>query len=172
MKLSAKTRYAARILLYLAKYGIERPISSSKLATQTGISSQFIEQILRQLRLAGITGSIRGARGGHVLLRKPEDLTFGCIVKLMEGVLNFPVVWKNPATACVLTAAKYVAPGKICRPPWTAFLNPSLCATSCRTTGYFPPPHRREARLARGRCSVTTPWRLRKQTPATAVCLR
>lgn len=32
MKLSAKTRYAARILLYLAKYGIERPISSSKLA--------------------------------------------------------------------------------------------------------------------------------------------
>lgn len=83
MKLSAKTRYAARILLYLAKYGIERPISSSKLATQTGISSQFIEQILRQLRLAGITGSIRGARGGHVLLRKPEDLTFGCIVKLM-----------------------------------------------------------------------------------------
>lgn len=74
MKLSAKTRYAARILLYLAKYGIERPISSSKLATQTGISSQFIEQILRQLRLAGITGSIRGARGACAVAqaRRPD----------------------------------------------------------------------------------------------------
>lgn len=72
MKLSAKTRYAARILLYLAKYGIERPISSSKLATQTGISSQFIEQILRQLRLVGITGSIRGARGGMCCCASPK----------------------------------------------------------------------------------------------------
>ena len=96
MKLSAKTRYAARILLYLAKYGIERPISSSKLATQTGISSQFIEQILRQLRLAGIMGSIRGARGGHVLLRKPEDLTFGCIVKLMEGGIELSGCLEKP----------------------------------------------------------------------------
>lgn len=100
MKLSAKNRYAARILLYLAKYGIERPISSSKLATQTGISSQFIEQILRQLRLAGITGSIRGARGGHVLLRKPEDLTFGCIVKLMEGGIELSGCLEKPGN-CV-----------------------------------------------------------------------
>lgn len=40
---------------------------------------------MRQLRLAGITGSVRGAKGGHILMRKPEDLTFGCIVRLMEG---------------------------------------------------------------------------------------
>lgn len=52
---------------------------------QTGVSSQFVEQIMRQLRLAGITGSIRGARGGHILLQTPDKLTFGCIVRLMEG---------------------------------------------------------------------------------------
>ena len=85
MKLSAKTRYAARILLYLANNGFDKPVSSSLIASKTGISSQFIEQILRQLRLAGITGSVRGAKGGHILMRKPEDLTFGCIVRLMEG---------------------------------------------------------------------------------------
>lgn len=85
MKLSAKTRYAARILFYLAKHDLREPASSNLLATKTGISSQFIEQILRQLRLAGITGSVRGAKGGHILLSKPEDLTFNCIVKLMEG---------------------------------------------------------------------------------------
>lgn len=72
MKLSAKTRYAARILLYLAKYGIERPISSSKLATQTGISSQFIEQILRQLRLAGITAVFEARAGGMCCCASPK----------------------------------------------------------------------------------------------------
>ncbi|MDD4701496.1 MAG: Rrf2 family transcriptional regulator [Desulfovibrio sp.] len=96
MKLSAKTRYAARILLYLAKNGLETPISSSLLANKTGISSQFIEQILRQLRLAGITGSVRGAKGGHVLLRKPEDLTFGSIVQLMEGGIELSSCLEKP----------------------------------------------------------------------------
>ena len=71
MKLSAKTRYAARILFYMAKHNPSEPVSSNLLAAKTGISSQFIEQILRQLRLAGITGSVRGAKGGHTLLRKP-----------------------------------------------------------------------------------------------------
>lgn len=96
MKLSAKTRYAARILFYMAKHVMNEPISSNLLAAKTGISSQFIEQILRQLRLAGITGSVRGAKGGHILLRKPEELTFGCIVKLMEGGIELAGCLENP----------------------------------------------------------------------------
>ena len=96
MKLSAKTRYAARILLYLANNGFDKPVSSSLIASKTGISSQFIEQILRQLRLAGITGSVRGAKGGHILMRKPEDLTFGCIVRLMEGGIELSSCLEKP----------------------------------------------------------------------------
>lgn len=84
MKLSAKTRYAARILLALAYAGHEAPVSTTTISQQTGISQQFVEQILRQLRLAGITNSTRGARGGHVLARHPNDITFRCIVNLME----------------------------------------------------------------------------------------
>ena len=96
MKLSAKTRYAARILLYLANNGFDKPVSSSLIASKTGISSQFIEQILRQLRLAGITGSVRGAKGGHILMRKPEDLTIGCIVRLMEGGIELSGCLEKP----------------------------------------------------------------------------
>ena len=96
MKLSAKTRYAARILLYLANNGFDKPVSSSLIASKTGISSHFIEQILRQLRLAGITGSVRGAKGGHILMRKPEDLTFGCIVRLMEGGIELSGCLEKP----------------------------------------------------------------------------
>ena len=82
MKLSAKTRYAARILFCLAQHD-NSPVSSSILSAKTGISAQFIEQILRQLRLAGITDSVRGAKGGHVLLRKPEEVSFGTILNVM-----------------------------------------------------------------------------------------
>lgn len=88
MKLSAKTRYAARLLFCMAKNGLGTPVSSSWLSTQTGISAQFIEQILRQLRSAGITNSIRGARGGHILIKDPSDITIANIIKIMEGGMN------------------------------------------------------------------------------------
>ncbi|MCR5814240.1 MAG: Rrf2 family transcriptional regulator [Desulfovibrio sp.] len=84
MKLSAKTRYAARILFCMAQHD-SNPVSSSFLSAKTGISAQFIEQILRQLRLAGITDSVRGAKGGHVLLRTPKEVSIGTILTIMEG---------------------------------------------------------------------------------------
>ena len=72
MKLSAKTRYAARILLYLAKYGIERPISSSKLATQTGISSQFISRIYVSCALRALRAVFEARAGGMCCCASPK----------------------------------------------------------------------------------------------------
>ncbi len=100
MRLSAKTRYATRILYYLVKNKPSGPVSSNIISTQTGISSQFVEQIMRQLRLAGITGSIRGARGGHVLLQPPDKLTFGCIMRLMEGGIELGCSRDRKAESC------------------------------------------------------------------------
>lgn len=88
MKFSAKTRYAARILLVLAACDRSTPVPSRQLAAQTGISQQFIEQILREFRLCGIVNSTRGPKGGHVLACSPDEVSFGCIVKLMEGGMN------------------------------------------------------------------------------------
>jgi Rrf2 family protein len=84
MKFSAKTRYAARILLTLAYAGRDKPISTTTISQQTGISQPFVEQILRKFRLSGVTSSVRGAHGGHILACKPEDISFRCIVNLME----------------------------------------------------------------------------------------
>lgn len=72
------------------------PVSSNILSTQTGISAQFIEQILRQLRLAGITDSVRGAKGGHILLRKPEEISFGTILNVMEGGMELSSCLNGP----------------------------------------------------------------------------
>ena len=65
MKLSARSRYASRILLELAKHNGSAPMSAAVLSQHTGVSVQFVEQILKPLKQHGLTKSVRGAAGGH-----------------------------------------------------------------------------------------------------------
>ena len=88
MKLSAKSRYAARILLELAAHEGPGPLTASALADRTGVSIQFVEQILRALRQANFTQSIRGVTGGHMLATAPESITLGALVRAIEGGIN------------------------------------------------------------------------------------
>jgi Rrf2 family protein len=85
MKLSARSRYAARLLLELARARGQGPVSASLLAANTGVSVQFIEQILRPLRKAGFIRSLRGAAGGHLLRLDPAAITLGDVVRTLEG---------------------------------------------------------------------------------------
>jgi len=86
MKLSARTRYATRLLLDLAPWrGEGAPRRTTLLSESTGITVQFIEQILRPLKQAGLITSVRGAAGGHILARDPAQITMGEIVRIMEG---------------------------------------------------------------------------------------
>lgn len=98
MKLSARTRYAARLLLDLAQSEDDAPVRASKLSENTEISVQFIEQILRPLKKAGFIKSVRGASGGHILLKDPQDLTLGDIVRTMEGGINLAKCCADPDT--------------------------------------------------------------------------
>ncbi|MFV0349356.1 MAG: RrF2 family transcriptional regulator [Halodesulfovibrio sp.] len=86
MKLSARTRYAARLLLDLAQHGnSENPVTTTTLSEVSGISVQFIEQILKPLKKAGLVSSVRGAAGGHMLTRSPEEISIGDVIRIMEG---------------------------------------------------------------------------------------
>jgi Rrf2 family protein len=88
MKLSARSRYAARLLLTLAIHEENAPVSTNSLAELTGISAQFIEQIIRPLKQAGFITSTRGAAGGHRLGTSPAEITLGGIVRTIEGSTN------------------------------------------------------------------------------------
>jgi len=88
MKLSARTRYAARILLDLAVHADGNPIRTARLSKHTGITVQFIEQIIRPLKQEDFVRSVRGANGGHILKADPADITLGHIVRVMEGGIN------------------------------------------------------------------------------------
>jgi len=98
MKLSARTRYAARLLLDLALNDDRQPRKASQLSESTNVSVQFIEQIFKPLKQAGFIRSVRGASGGHLLAMSPEQITLAGIYRAMEGPLALVDCCDDPAT--------------------------------------------------------------------------
>jgi Rrf2 family protein len=96
MKLSAKARYAVRILLDLAMHQGQGPVRTSDISAHTGVSVRFIEQILKPLKGAELVESTRGASGGYVLAVKPEDISLAAIIRIIEGSLCLTHCCENP----------------------------------------------------------------------------
>lgn len=98
MKLSARARYAARLLLDLAPSDEGSPVRATTLSANTGISVQFIEQIIRPLKKAGLIDSVRGASGGYYLKANPQEITLGQVVRIMEGGISLADCCADPET--------------------------------------------------------------------------
>lgn len=96
MKLSAKARYAVRILLDLAMREGDGPVRTADISERTGVSVRFIEQILKPLKKAGLVQSTRGAAGGYVLSARPEDISLARIIRIIEGGLCLTQCCENP----------------------------------------------------------------------------
>lgn len=88
MKISAKGRYAVRLMLDLAVYHTGEPISIKDIAKRQRISEKYLEQIISVLNRAGYVKSIRGAQGGYMLKREPREYTVGMILSLTESGLS------------------------------------------------------------------------------------
>ena len=87
MKISTKGRYALRLMIDLAMNSVGEPVSLKDVAKRQGISEKYLEQIISVLNRAGYGKSIRGAQGGYLLRRAPEEYTVGMILRLTEGSL-------------------------------------------------------------------------------------
>ena len=72
MRISAKADYAVRAAVELAGAPDEKPVKAERIATAQDIPLNFLENILGELRHAGIVRSHRGADGGF-RLAKPAD---------------------------------------------------------------------------------------------------
>lgn len=88
MKISTKGRYALRLMLDIATYNTGVPVSIKDIAKRQTISEKYLEQIISILNKAGYVRSIRGAQGGYVLKKNPEEYTVGDILRLTEGDLS------------------------------------------------------------------------------------
>lgn len=104
MQLSSKTQNACLALLELARrHANPQPVSLKTIADEQGISSQFLVQILLQLKRAGIVRSTRGPCGGYHLAAAPRNVSLLDIVTAMEGDSSIPASYAaQNATARVL----------------------------------------------------------------------
>jgi Rrf2 family protein len=87
MKISAKGRYALRLMIDLAQYENGDWIALKDIAGRQGISVKYLEQIVSGLSRAGLIRSSRGAFGGYRLIRPASEYTAGEIVRALEGPL-------------------------------------------------------------------------------------
>ncbi|MFL5832260.1 MAG: RrF2 family transcriptional regulator [Solirubrobacteraceae bacterium] len=87
MRISAKADYAVRAAVELAAAPDEKPVKAERIATAQGIPLNFLENILGELRHAGVVRSHRGAEGGFRLARPPADVTVADIIRAVEGPL-------------------------------------------------------------------------------------
>jgi Rrf2 family protein len=83
--LAQKTRYALRSLLYLVEEGRGAPVQLARIARTQQVPPKYLELIMLALKKAGLVRSTRGPGGGYVLARDPSEISFGEIVRVMEG---------------------------------------------------------------------------------------
>lgn len=61
------------------------PITLNSISERQGVSIGYLEQLMVPLKKEGLIRSVRGAQGGYLLARDPEDITVGDIIRALEG---------------------------------------------------------------------------------------
>jgi len=85
IKLSTKGRYGVRIMLDLALHFGQGAVFLKDIAQRQDISEKYLWQLIYSLKNAGLISSTRGAHGGYVLTKPPEEITLKEIVSVLEG---------------------------------------------------------------------------------------
>ena len=83
--LAQKTRYALRSVLFLAEEDGGASVQLARIAETQRVPPKYLELIMLQLKKAGLVESTRGPRGGYKLARPPAEISFGDVVRVMEG---------------------------------------------------------------------------------------
>jgi len=99
--ISNKAKYAFRALLAIAAEREGDALTSAEIARRHNIPHKFLEQILLDLKKAGILDSRRGKTGGYVMLRPADTISFGEVLRLFEGPLApLPCLSRNAYRRC------------------------------------------------------------------------
>ena len=84
MKLNSRSRYAVMALADMASFNKQNPISLRDISLRQSISLVYLEQIFSKLKKSNIVKSIRGANGGYVLTRDPEQIKLSNIFSAVD----------------------------------------------------------------------------------------
>jgi len=88
LKLSTKTRYGLRAMIELAAAPPGEPLEMSTIAERQRLSRKYLHALLSTLKDAGLTESVRGAKGGYRLARPASEIRVSEIYETLEGRLS------------------------------------------------------------------------------------
>lgn len=113
MILSQRTQYAVRAILELAKHEGAGPVKAARIAAAQHIPARFLDNILSQLRQAGIVQAQRGKEGGYRLDRPAREVSVGEIIRLVQGPVSvIECAGDAPGSTCPFR------PGCVLLPLW------------------------------------------------------
>ena len=84
MKLNSKSRYAVMALADIANFDRQNPVSLRDISLRQNISLVYLEQIFSKLKKNNIVKSIRGANGGYILTRDPDQIKLSNIFSAVD----------------------------------------------------------------------------------------
>ena len=89
VRVSAKADYGIRALIELAtsERETDAPVKRDHIGSAQDIPVAFLENILLELKRAGLVRSVRGQQGGFRMARAPEDVALADIIRALEGPL-------------------------------------------------------------------------------------
>ncbi|WP_207100488.1 RrF2 family transcriptional regulator [Paracoccus shandongensis] len=86
--ITQKMKYALKAMLVLgdeAAQPVPEALTIEKIARRSDTPKRFLEQILLELRNAGMVSSIRGRSGGYLLIKRPGDISISELLRLIDG---------------------------------------------------------------------------------------
>lgn len=100
MMISTRGRYALRVLIDLAEHAKDGYVPMKDVANRQGISLKYLERIIPVLAKNGIVDGVQGKGGGYRLIKAPEELKIGDVLRLTEGDLAPVACLECDATPC------------------------------------------------------------------------
>ena len=98
MRITARVDYAILAVFELGLHAKGRRMQARELAEQQQIPLRFLEQILIQLKKAGLVESARGSSGGYMLAQQPDQITLAEIIAAVEGDVTLIDSRVNPSS--------------------------------------------------------------------------
>lgn len=85
LQVSSKTEYGMRCLRLMALEGTDKALSITDIARREHVPKPYAQQIMMQLRRAGLVKSLRGTQGGFTLAKPADQISVGDILRVLEN---------------------------------------------------------------------------------------
>ncbi len=100
LRLSTKGQYGVRAMFEMAKYYKRGNLTIKEISRKQSVSIAYLEQLLNRLRKAKLIKSQKGPGGGYILSKKPEEISIGTILKVLEGPVAIVRCLEPSAKGC------------------------------------------------------------------------